>query len=356
MKVFLISNMYPSIETPYYGVFVENSEKKLTKLGVEFTAKSLIKGLERNTIKKAIKYLKYLVSICFNLIRSSGFEIIYLHYNAIAVKVLIIFLRFNKNKKIIINFHGGDVIDVKGQLRKTPNKILLLSDLIIVPSEFFKNILTENFKVNASKIFVSASGGIDVNNFKPFEVEEKEELLTLGFFSRVTQGKGWQVFLDALNGLKERKIRFRAIMIGGGTDHNLLKEKLKFLDIEDSVEVVGAISHTKLPFYLNQLHINVFPTLLHESLGLVGLEAMACGCPVIGSNIGGLKTYISHGVNGYLFETNNSLDLVNKILLYIDLSEVKKQKMSYEAIKTAKQFCSEKTALDLFNQIKTLKN
>ena len=55
-------------------------------------------------------------------------------------------------------------------------------------------------------------------------------------------------------------------------------------------------------------------------MGLVGLEAMAASTPVIGSNIGGIATYINDGENGFLFEPKNSMELANNIIKYMDSS------------------------------------
>ena len=95
----------------------------------------------------------------------------------------------------------------------------------------------------------------------------------------------------------------------------------------------------------------IFPTALNESLGLVGLEAMSCGLPVIASNIGAPSAYIKNGVNGFLYETNNVEDLVEKVLFYQQLSINEKIKMREDAILTAELYDSEKVSSSLYNQL-----
>ena len=68
IRIFLISSMYPTDKTPYYGIFVKNSEKYLSELGIKFTAKSVVRGLERDKIKKSFKYFFFLLSVYFNLL------------------------------------------------------------------------------------------------------------------------------------------------------------------------------------------------------------------------------------------------------------------------------------------------
>lgn len=96
----------------------------------------------------------------------------------------------------------------------------------------------------------------------------------------------------------------------------------------------------------------IFPTMLYESLGLVGLEAMACGCPVIGSNIGCLPEYVKDGITGFLFESGNSHELVDKIINFYELSTSQREKMQLEAIKMAQRYDSDKISQVLVSKLK----
>lgn len=73
-------------------------------------------------------------------------------------------------------------------------------------------------------------------------------------------------------------------------------------------------------------------------MGLVGLEAMACGAPVIGSQIGGLKDYIIDGKNGLFFEPKNVDELASQLQAFINLPEDVKQQMSQQALQTANRY------------------
>ena len=98
----------------------------------------------------------------------------------------------------------------------------------------------------------------------------------------------------------------------------------------------------------------IFPTMLYESLGLVGLEAMACGCPVIGSNIGCLPEYIKDETTGFLFEPGNSHELANKIVDYYNLSDNQKDIMRMQAIKMAGKYDSDEISQRLVNKFKDI--
>ncbi|MGX1928078.1 glycosyltransferase family 4 protein [Flagellimonas sp. 2504JD4-2] len=346
--------MYPTSKTPYYGVFVRNLELNLSNLGLQFQVKSLIKGLERNKIRKGLKYLDFFFSICFNLFKFKQYDLIYLHYVPIAIHPLYLFKKLRPKVPLIINFHGGFLIDLDGKPKLLSSKVLSAADLFIVPSNFLKDFLVDEHAVDKNKIIVSPSSGVDTELFSPVPKSPENDIPVIGFFSRISEGKGWEVFIEALSLLKKQNIPFKAIMIGGGTNHAELMDRLGEFMITQNVEVVGAVSHQELPNYLNQLDVNVFPTKLYESLGLVGVEAMACGIPVIGSNIGGLKTYIKDGFNGYLFEVGSHSALYNKLLHYLQMPEEERKLMSRNALETAQEYDSKKVAEDLYIQLKSL--
>lgn len=92
------------------------------------------------------------------------------------------------------------------------------------------------------------------------------------------------------------------------------------------IKYIGPIPYHSLPEIYCTLDLFIFPTCLEESLGLVGLEAMACEVPVIGSYIGGLKDYIKDKENGFFLlreMRKNFLIKLNYIYLYLVLKSKK---------------------------------
>ena len=93
---------------------------------------------------------------------------------------------------------------------------------------------------------------------------------------------------------------------GGGEEQETLERQARVLGIADRVEFVGPI-HDPRDFY-RRLDLFVLPS-LDEAFGLVVLEAMAMGLPVIGTRVGGVPEVLTHGVNGWLVEPGNSAQL-----------------------------------------------
>ena len=113
------------------------------------------------------------------------------------------------------------------------------------------------------------------------------------------------------------------------------------------------LSQAELAKEYNLLDVFVFPTYrVDESLGLVGLEAMSCGIPVIASNMGGPKGYINSGENGLLFKPKYADDLASKIMIYNNYTRDKKTNMIKSAEKTAADYDSKKVKNELVTFLK----
>jgi len=355
MKIFLLSNMYPSSKNPSYGIFVKNVVDSLEKSGVEFSKISVIRGKSSGFLQKLRKYLFYYGGI-FTHYFSGNFDLIYVHFLSHNTPILyLLFKFFGKKKKLVINVHGSDVIKSRGKkIDRYNKKILKVSDKIIVPSVYFKNLMLAQYPEVPEKLYyISPSGGIDPKLFYPVKTLPTHTAKpVLGFVSRIDNGKGWDIFLDALAILQSENFDFKAKIAGQGAHENLLKQKITDLHLQEKVDFLGVIDQKDLADLYQSFDLFVFPTMREaESLGLVGLEAMACGIPVIGSHISGVKTYLIDEVNGFFFPPGNADILAEKVKKYFNLSEDQKIKMKEQALQTAQSYDKEKVMKNLKNTL-----
>ena len=95
----------------------------------------------------------------------------------------------------------------------------------------------------------------------------------------------------------------RMVVVGaeanGAGEMERVRELAKQRQVEDLFDFVGRVDHDDLPLYYNAADVCVVPS-YYESFGLVALESMACGTPVVATRVGGLPTIIHHGHTGYL--------------------------------------------------------
>jgi len=358
MKLFLISNMYPSFNGDLFGVFVKNMKQELQDQGTKFSISVVIKGKSNTFLEKLKSYaLHYLRILYFYFIKSSRYDIIYVHFITHHIPVLLLLLPFKK-KPWVINNHGSDIIKLinNPSLNFISRIILKKVDLIVVPSSYFKIAVKNNYPfLKNHKIFVSPSGGIDPKRFYQLQEKKQNDILTLGFISRFIEEKGWKIFLEALKILKSKNLKFKAIIAGKGPDEKNILAFIEENQLQNEVSFLGFINQNELVILYNTFDAYIFPTYRKaESLGLTGVEALSCGTPVIASNIAGPSTYIEQEKNGYLFEPKNSISLAEKIIQFDKLNTIQKIQMQQNAIRTSKKFYKDTVAKKLIERLEKI--
>ena len=342
----LISNMYPSDSNPTYGTFIKNFEQQMQNEGFR-VERCVISGRGKGILEKLKKYITFFKQTV-DAIRHGDYDLIYVHYINHSLLPLL-FIKNSISKPLILNAHGSDVLphNNTGKLvQRLIIPVIKSADLIVVPTDYFKSVVKNTFSFDEEKIFVSPSGGVDTNFFtKKDHLSNKK--FTIGYVSRINKSKGWDIFLNALKLIKEETDHdFTAIIIGNGPDMEELKECIQTFGLSQEISVLGSIAHCNLPQYYSKMDLFIFPT-LGESLGLVGLEAMSCGIPVLGSNIPALREYINPKINGALFEVGDSRDLLRKINDFISLPIEKQQSLSTVARNSALKYDATQTAHEL---------
>ena len=353
MKILLISNMYPSTKDGLFGVFVKNFVENLERQGARFSHLAVIKGKTPSAITKALKYLfHYINSLFYGVFSKSDF--IYIHFLWHHTPIIIL-LGGVFRKKIVVNIHGSDITQFNSsKLQKKVNAFALkYAKRVVVPSQYFVEIIKDAFpEVAANNIIVYPSGGINRNVFKLENHKQPEKgVINIGMTSRIDANKGWDIFLKAVSGLKNKGYSVNGFIIGQGNKEAEMLQLRKDLNLENEIAFLGLLSQSQIVSHYKNLDLFVFPTALNESLGLVGLEAMSCGLPVIASNIGAPSAYINEGVNGFLFETNNAESLTKRIIEYNSLSVTSKLSLRENAISTSILYDSEKVSANLYQQL-----
>lgn len=353
MKVLVISNMYPSKEDVTYGTFVYNFMAGLKRHESNHRIhKILIKGRSKSKIKKLLKYISFYSKMILYL-SFCNYDIIYVH--TITYPTIVLSL-VNKIKKltIVFNIHGIDLLPSKTltkRLKQLCYPLILNCKALVVPSNYYKRLALESFPgLNEDKVIISPSGGID-KTFFCHKLRRLNSVPCIGFISRIDEAKGWRTFLSALEILKSNKYEFKAIIGGKGNDSALIAE-IQNKGLKECTTYIGPVSHSDMPTIYKTFDVFIFPSESDsESLGLVGLEAMANSIPVIGSDIGGIKTYLIDSYNGYIFHRKNPKDLANKIIKLLSLSENDLNYIQENAYNTAIPYESDRVLTSLFQKI-----
>ncbi len=357
MRITLISNMYPSSKDDNYGVFVRNFVESMNGSGVTFSSICVIRGRKSGWLNKGSAYLKLYFCIIFSVFFKSS-DIIYVHY-PLQTAPLLRFIRMFTARPFILNFHGSDLFSsekVSRFIKKQSEKLAREAELIVVPSEYFKRELSDKLKVDKNKIIVSPSAGLnfDVFNRNGLKSAEKRKYFA-GFISRIDTEKGWDTFLEALKVLKDNNqlSEKKYLLLGSGKEDDKKNRLIKELDLEDIVDVAGSVPQNELPDFFKSMELFVFPSERKaESLGLVGLEAMACGIPVLGADNGGIADYINDGQNGLLFKKGDENDLAQKICEFREMTKIQKMSIEEKAYETATLYENSRVSRSLVEKIR----
>lgn len=355
IRILTVANMYPSQSDKAYGTFVRNFHEELSGRnsgGVNDLC--VIRGRRKGKLAKLKAYAVFYSSLLWKLL-ARKYDLVYVHtitFPIIPVRLALALRRI----PVVFNIHGDDVLPsntLKKCLKSLAATPLRKARMIVSPSEYFKKVLLEEFPfIPEEKVFVSPSGGIDRRFYvqesrqgasdgpgTSFPVQQDMEIPVIGYVSRLSPGKGWDIYLDALRRLREEGVMFRALMAGGGEQTSQMERMAREAELTGLLDNRGALSQQELPAVYALMDVFVFPTVRRaESLGLVGLEALATGTPVIASDMAGPAGYIRPGVNGYLFKPGDSAGLARRIKEFIGLNPEARRKMREDARRSALPF------------------
>ncbi|XOV79155.1 MAG: glycosyltransferase family 4 protein [Aestuariibacter sp.] len=353
-RFLLISNMYPGNQTPSFGIFVQNIETGMVKAGLD-VKRTVISGKSKSKFIKLFDYALFLARAFCSLMFTK--RTIYIHFIAHTAIPLLIMSMFRKFK-VVAHVHGGDVIPTKndaritGQIkRKLAQKTLSLSEKVIVPSHWMSAYLQREFGVSPNKVFVSPSGGISTETFYPEQTTSFTRPVRFGYIGRLDSGKGVDTMLKAMALVD---FEFECEIVGTGKQAQLLVNLSNELGLDTKVTFTGEVAHADLRKHYLACDFFIFPSELQESLGLVGLEAMACGKPVIGSGIAGMGDYLKSGINGMQFSAGESTSLAPVLSRANEISQQLFEDMSANALDTAKQFDARKVNSELVTILRSI--
>jgi PEP-CTERM/exosortase A-associated glycosyltransferase len=149
--------------------------------------------------------------------------------------------------------------------------------------------------------------------------------IVLGFIGSFYAYEGLPLLLEALPIILKKQPAIRLLLVGGGPQEALLKQKVINLGLEADVIFTGRINHEQVQDYYNQVDIFIYPRLSMRLTELVTplkpLEAMAQGRLVVASDVGGHKELIEEGITGCLFKAGDKNALANTVLSLINSPE-----------------------------------
>jgi D-inositol-3-phosphate glycosyltransferase len=175
------------------------------------------------------------------------------------------------------------------------------------------------------------------------------------FVGRMEPLKGLNVLIEAISIMRQNEVLrdnpFCLAIIGGDPDDGGVQtdvelSRIKVLTeqygLNDLVTFLGNRSQDSLPYYYSAAEAVVVPS-QYESFGMVALEAMACGTPVVASQIGGLAYLVQDGVTGYTVPVDDPIELAKRITSLLQDTSLRDQ-MGRQAERLAQDYAWDKIA------------
>jgi D-inositol-3-phosphate glycosyltransferase len=237
-------------------------------------------------------------------------------------------------------------------------QVMRWADRLVAATPLEKEHMVCLYGAEPSKIKVIPAG-VDTSLFYPRDREAVRELLGLPgldtpillFVGRIERLKGIDTLLESVAVVSRycSGRDLKVLIVGGGgqteaenAELHRVVELHKDLNLEDQVEFVGSKPQEMLPLYYSAADVTIMPS-HYESFGLVAVESMASGTPVIASNVGGLQFTVVDGETGYLVEQENHFQLAERVHTLLKNPELR-EKMGEAAVVHAQQFSWEKIA------------
>jgi len=338
MKIGVITSAYPDYEDDPHGIFVHRLMKEIAKKGhevhvlapytggeTEYTLEGvhverfhyfyprrfeklsgragMIDNVKEGFLVK-IQVLTFLFfNVFYSMLKLRKMDVIHVQW-PIPNGLGAIFLKKLYGIPYINTIHGEEV-----HLSKRYHMQFALRWLVNNSSKTITNsTATRKFCLEAGldgeKIDVIPFG-VDTDFFRPLDVYKDENIFQILSVGYLIERKGFEYLIRAMPLVLEKHEHARLKIVGSGPLESKLKELIYELNLGNEVEIVKNVSDEELLMIYNSSDLFVLPSIVDsqgntEGLGVVLLEAMACGLPVIGSDVGGILDIINDGLNGFL--------------------------------------------------------
>ncbi|MEA2036566.1 MAG: glycosyltransferase family 4 protein [Nanoarchaeota archaeon] len=321
MKVAFYS---PTVLTLDGGIenFILNSCDKLTK----FCNVSLIAGMP--LVKRGVKLPRKVKIHYFDYMRRSQMEKFQLE-TPFPMECASFFVNSVKhlmeNKYDVIHINKPTDIIIKSYI-KTPIVVHLHDETIKKQAFLYKKyqgdkyvacskyIADKNKKIVKKKIDV-VHNGVDTKFFSPKKHKKKNDDINLFTIGRLVHYKNFQTLIKAFKYVEKENKKIKLNIGGKGIYEKNLRDLVKRLNLKN-IKFLGRLPQNALPNYYSNADLFVNPRIA-EPFGIVFLEAMACGTPVIGGKEGGPKEFVTNDI-GFLADNRDPKDIAKKILKAAD--------------------------------------
>ncbi|MBI5681012.1 MAG: glycosyltransferase [Methanobacterium sp.] len=352
MKICLVPTMFPKYKGDYYGSFIFDDAKMLVNKGFEVHVvtqhntgipyEEIMDGIHVHRFRwmkpkkfKALVHFKglidnfrlvtYLISLFFNLmwiIKKLDIDIIHAH-SVVPTGLIGVIVANIVRKPVFITVHGMDITNFENNpffkrlIRFSLNNC---NKAVAVSMDLSEKM--EKLEIKEDKIIVLRNA-IDTKRFIPLKnrkirnyygVNDKDILIL--FVGYLDTFKGVFELMNSFHEINKKNVNVKLMIVGEGPKNNELKKIASRLCLETHVIFAGKISPSDIHEYYQSSDIFVLPSHT-EGTPLVVIEAMACGLPIVASNVGGIPEIVINNKNGFIITPQNEIELISKVQILV---------------------------------------
>ena len=216
---------------------------------------------------------------------------------------------------------GSDIYLPDRFTQMTSKSILQNADAVLALTEDMKQKMREICDRDISVV----PNGIDLKRFEISSGEKKEgSAKTIIFVGRLHPVKGVQYLIEAMAIVHQQMPDVKLVIVGDGVERARLEELAEKLNLNGCIQFAGQVPQESIPRLMHQADVFALSS-LSESFGIVNLEAMAAGLPIVATNVGGIPDIVEEGVNGFLINAKNPEEIAERVLILLQNDEMREE-------------------------------
>ncbi len=209
--------------------------------------------------------------------------------------------------------HAADLFRDRAALS---DKVLRAKFIVCISKFHQKLFLSEGARPEQLRLVYC---GIDTSHFAPRQSEQRNEVPRILASGRLVEKKGFPYLIQACRVLRDRGKSFRCVIAGSGPDEQALRAAIDAAGVGDIVELTGgALKQEHIPEFMHGGDVYCLPCVWASDNDVDGLpqmlmEAMACGLPVVSTDLVGIPDLVIDGKTGLLVKPNDAVDLADQL-------------------------------------------
>lgn len=244
-----------------------------------------------------------------------------IHAQSLELSILALISKRILKTPYVVWGQGSDIYLPGRFTRMTSKPIIQNADAVLALTKDMRQKMQGIYDRDISIV----PNGVELERFKiPPRDKRKDDAKAVIFVGRLHPLKGVQYLIEAMVIVHQELPDVKLVVVGDGIERAKLEKFAEELNLNGCIQFTGQLPQESIPRLMHQAEVFVLPS-ISEGFGIVNLEAMAAGLPIVATNVGGIPDVIEEGVNGFLINAKNSDEIAGKLLILLQDDGMRKE-------------------------------